>query len=51
MKNESKILQALNHPNIIKFERAFKDRGENFNIVMEYADGGSLDKLIAERKA
>ena len=26
VRNESKILQALNHPNIIKFERAFKDK-------------------------
>ena len=51
VRNESRILQALNHPNIIKFERAFKDRELNWNIVMEYADGGSLDKLIEQRKA
>ena len=51
VRNESQILQALNHPNIIKFVRAYRDRNENWNIVMEYAPEGSLYDLIEERKA
>ena len=51
VRNESRILQALNHPNIIQFVRAYKDTHANWNIVMEYAPDGTLDDLIEQRKA
>ena len=39
VRNEAKILEVLNHPNITKFVRVYKDRKENWNMVMEYVDG------------
>lgn len=48
---ESKILQVLDHPNIIAFHRAFMDKKDSLNIVMEYAPHGSLEDLIKQRKA
>ena len=37
--NELKILQKMDHPNIIKYYESYKDKNE-FCIVMEYADNG-----------
>ena len=39
---EARILEQMNHQNVIKFKDVFKDRQMNLNIVMEYADGGDL---------
>ena len=43
---EVRIIQKLNHPNIIKFHEVFviKQSSKNFtlNIIAEYADGGDL---------
>ena len=50
MHKEAKTLEALNHPNITKFVRVYKDRAENFNMVMEYVDGGTLADLIEEHR-
>lgn len=51
VKEETKLLQCLNHPNIIKFKDHFKDkRGLYWNTVMEHADGGDMAKMILERK-
>lgn len=38
---EAKILEHLNHPNIIKFREVFMARKPVFtlNIVMDFADG------------
>jgi serine/threonine protein kinase len=36
---ESKILEALNHPNIVKFREVYKTKKGRLCIVMEYADG------------
>ena len=51
---EVKILQRLNHPNIIKFHEVFiiKNAPEKFtlHIIAEYADGGDLFDKIKEHK-
>ena len=39
---ESKILEALNHPNIVKFIEVFKTKKGKLCIVMDFADGGDL---------
>lgn len=36
---EAKILEALNHPNIVKFREVYKTRKGKLCIVMDYADG------------
>lgn len=40
-RNETAVLAALNHPNIVRHRESFLDRG-NLCIVMDYADGGWL---------
>ena len=49
-KNEARVLQVLNHPNIIRFKEVFKDKKIRLNIVMEWADGGDLGTMIRERR-
>ena len=49
-RDEARILEALNHPNIILFKDVFKDSRMNLNVVMEYADGGELADEIKRRK-
>ena len=39
MKNESLILQSLNHPNIVRFKQIF-ETSEYIFIEMEYVQGG-----------
>lgn len=39
---ESKILEALAHPNIVKFIEVFKTKKGKLCIVMDFADGGDL---------
>lgn len=36
---ESKILEVLNHPNIIRFKEVYKTKKGQLCIVMDYADG------------
>ena len=36
---ESKILEALSHPNIVQFREVYKTKKGKLCIVMEYADG------------
>lgn len=36
---ESKILEALSHPNIVKFIEVFKTKKGKLCIVMDFADG------------
>lgn len=42
---EASILSVLDHPHIVKFLFLFKTESY-LNIVMEYADGGDLNKTI-----
>ncbi|KAJ6247818.1 protein kinase [Anaeramoeba flamelloides] len=47
---EMKILQQLNHPNLIELYEIFED-DDNWYIVMEYIRGGELfDYVIKEKK-
>jgi NIMA (never in mitosis gene a)-related kinase len=36
---EAKILEVLNHPNIIRFKEVYKTNKGQLCIVMDYADG------------
>lgn len=47
---EAKILEALKHPNIIKFREVYKTKRGKLCIVMDYADGGDLALSIKEKK-
>lgn len=46
---EAKILEALNHPNIIRFREVYKTKKGKLCIVMDYADGGDLQARIKEK--
>ncbi|VDO48775.1 unnamed protein product [Onchocerca flexuosa] len=46
--NEVTLLKRLHHPHIIGYYESFKIE-KSFSIVMEYAEGGTVDKMIAER--
>lgn len=50
--SEATILSQLNHPNICSFIDSFvgEPYGEHLYIIMEYADGGDLRKLIKNNK-
>lgn len=49
--NETRILASVNAPNIIAYKEAFYDEPTaSLNVVMEYASGGDLQKLINEHK-
>lgn len=39
---EAKILERLQHPNVIRFHEVYRTRKNKLCIVMEYADGGDL---------
>ena len=48
--NEVKILQSVNHPNVIKLEDVI-DTAEYLYIVLELAEGGELfDKIIKKTR-
>ena len=47
---EAKILEVLDHPNIVKFKEVYRTSKMKLNIVMEYADGGDLSSKIRKAK-
>ena len=47
--NEFSLLSVLDSPTIIHYYRHFVE-DETINIIMEYAEGGSLAKKIKDRK-
>ena len=47
---EAKIMEKLSHPNIIKSHEVYKTKRGKLCIVMEYADGGDLNKIIKKRR-
>lgn len=46
---EAKILEVLNHPNIVRFMEVYKTKKGKLCIVMDYADGGDLQSKIKEK--
>ncbi len=48
---EAKIMQSLKHPNIIRFREVYQSEQNRLCIVMDYADGGDLQKRILLNKA
>jgi NIMA (never in mitosis gene a)-related kinase len=46
---EAKILEVLNHPNIVRFREVYKTKKGKLCIVMDYADGGDLSGKIKEK--
>lgn len=49
--NEVRILASINHSNIIGYKEAFfEDSTSSLCIIMEYADGGDMMKLINTHK-
>lgn len=42
---EAKILEVLNHPNIIRFKEVYKTKKGQLCIVMDYADGTTINIL------
>ena len=49
LENELKILQQLNHPNLIRLINYFYST-QHLNLVLEYADYGNLESQIKARK-
>ena len=49
IKREIKILQMMDHPNIIKTYK-ISENAKNYYIIMEYCDGGELFNYIVEKE-
>lgn len=47
--NEVTVLAKLDHPNIVGYHDSFEKDG-TLMIEMEYADGGTLQDFLAQRK-
>ena len=47
--NEQKILNSLNHPNIVKLE-GMRKTSQHYYIVMEYVNGGMLSDCLKKYK-
>ena len=50
LKNESAILQAMNHPNVVSFKRIFENKKFIF-IEMEFIPGGEMKKLYKNEES
>lgn len=49
--NEVRILASIEHPNVIAYKEAFfEESSQTLCIVMEFADGGDLQSVIAKLK-
>jgi NIMA (never in mitosis gene a)-related kinase 1/4/5 len=47
---ESRLLEALAHPNIVKFIEVYKTKKGKLCIIMDFADGGDLAQKLKEQK-
>lgn len=45
---EARLLEALSHPNIVRFIEVYKTKKGKLCIIMDYADGGDLQKKIKD---
>ncbi len=43
---DAKILEVINHPNIIRFREVYKTKSKKLCIVMDYAENGNLKEQI-----
>ncbi len=50
MRREIRLLQKMNHPNIVKIYEAF-ETDDHVYLVMEYVGGGSLHTYIRDKLA
>ena len=48
---EAKVLEQLDHPNIIRFREVYKTKKNKLCIVMDYADGGDLATKIKSQRS
>lgn len=48
--DEARIMENLTHPNIIRFREVYKTKRGKLCIVMDYADGGDLQKHLKSTK-
>jgi NIMA (never in mitosis gene a)-related kinase len=48
--DEAKIMEAFNHPNIVRFREVYKTKRGKLCIVMDYADGGDLQQYLKKQK-
>lgn len=48
--HEAKVMEAFDHPNIIKFIDVYTTTNGKLNIVMNYADGGDLSSKISQQR-
>ncbi|KAI1636590.1 hypothetical protein F4809DRAFT_608800 [Biscogniauxia mediterranea] len=51
VENEMKIMQKVQHPNIVQYIEHFDWDAHQFIIIMEYVAGGDLGKFISENGA
>ncbi|KAF4470329.1 serine threonine kinase [Fusarium albosuccineum] len=51
VENEMKIMQRVQHPNIVRYMEHFEWDDRLLIIIMEFIPGGDLGKLISERGA
>jgi serine/threonine protein kinase len=49
IESEVKVLEGLKHPNVIKIHASHEDPRKHLYIVLELAEGGSLDAVIKAR--
>ena len=49
MLNETKMLETLNHPNIVRYREVFKTKKGMLCIVTDYIDDGDLQGKIEQR--
>ncbi|KAL2756896.1 hypothetical protein ACRALDRAFT_1049139 [Sodiomyces alcalophilus JCM 7366] len=49
VENEMKIMQRVQHPNVVRYIEHFDWENRLLIIIMEYVPGGDLGKLVADR--
>ena len=47
---EAKVMELLNHPNIVRFREVYKTKKGKLCIVMDYADDGDLQSKVKSAK-